>query len=188
MPEHSLYTIGYAAFFRIEDFLAALHGNDIGAVVDVRAQPEISSFAHYKGGHLKKVLAGEKIHYLSFAEEFGARTDDPALYSDGAVDFEKLADTPAFRTGCERIVRGLEKFNVCLMCAQRDPAVCHRAILITHKMAKLYPEITIRHIMPDGLLTQADIDEALKSRYALLGSSLDACYKVHGRSIAFRKN
>lgn len=184
-----LYTIGYSAFFQIEDFLACLRARGIGAVVDVRAFPNISSFDQYKGDNLKAILKENAIHYLSFAAEFGARPADDSLYTDNAADFTKISQSPQFQKGCERIRKGLENFNICLMCAEKDPAVCHRSILITHALEKIYPDMAIRHLLPGKILSQKDIDADLKKRYALFDGpgSLETCYRLHGKSIAWRK-
>lgn len=187
MALNALYTIGYSAYYNPEDFLEALKRNGITALVDVRAQPEIASFAHYKGQSLKAALNAAGIHYLSFAEEFGARPLSDEFYTDGVADFAKIAASPAFKKGCERIRAGLERFAICLMCAEKDPAACHRSILITHEIEKIYPEIAIKHILPDRLLAQKDIDDTLRERYKILPGSLDACYKMYGRSIGWRK-
>lgn len=185
--QHSLYTIGYSSFFNRDDFLACLKKNNIGALVDVRGQPEIASFDQYKGHNLKTFLKDNQIHYLSFAQEFGVRPTEDKYYTDNAVDFSKIAASEMFKNACQRIRNGLEKFNICLMCAEKDPAVCHRSILITHVLEKIYPDLKIGHILPDAILTQADIDADLKKRYALFDGSLEACYKLHGKSIAYRK-
>lgn len=187
MAAHTLFTIGYSAFFDPGQFLDCLKAHDINALVDVRAFPQIASFEHYKGENLRRALKENGIHYLSFAREFGARPDEDCYYTDDLVDFAKLAASEPFKEGCARIRTGLEKYNICLLCAEKDPVVCHRGILIGHNFEKAHPEIAIRHIMPDRALSQKDIDEELKKRYALLDGSLEACYKLHGRTIAYRR-
>lgn len=187
MTAHTLFTLGYSSFFDPEQFFDCLAQHDINALVDVRAFPQIASFEHYKGENLKCALKEKGIHYLSFAQEFGARPDEDHFYTHDTVDFTKLAASGAFLEGCARIRTGLEKYNICLLCAEKDPVVCHRAILIGHNFEKLYPEIDIRHILPERTIGQKDIDEELKKRYALLDGSLEACYKTHGRTIAYRR-
>lgn len=183
---HTLTTIGYSAFRNPDDFISALGKYYVGALVDVRGFPEMTSFEQFRGQNLARLLKDNGIHYLSFAEEFGVRPQSDEFYSDGIVDFEKIAAGAAFKSGCERIFKGLEKFNICLMCAEKDPAVCHRAIFLTHRLEKMKPGLHIVHILQEGAISQADIDAELTKRYALLGS-LDACYRLHGRAIAWRK-
>ena len=184
---HALYTIGYSGFPDSEDFVDVLKANAINALVDVRGFPNLASFEHYKGDNLRKALNANGIHYLSFASEFGVRPKEDRFYTDDMVDFGKIAASECFRSGCERIFKGLEKYTICLMCAEKNPAVCHRGVFLTHVLEKLKPGLDIRHILPDRIITQRDIDADLKKRYALLDSSLEICYKLHGRSIAWRR-
>jgi uncharacterized protein (DUF488 family) len=44
----------------------------------------------------------------------------------------------------------MKKFRVVLMCAERDPLECHRAILVARYLDK--DGVTIRHIHADGSL------------------------------------
>lgn len=187
MTLHPLYTLGYASFLDPEDFIACLLQNNIDAVVDVRGFPNQASFEHYKGDNLKKLLNANEIHYLSFANEFGVRPKEDKYYTDGIVDFSKIAASESFKSGCERIFKGLEKYSICLLCAERDPVVCHRGVFLGHVLEKMRPALEIRHILPDRIISQSDIDAELKKRYALLDGSLEICYKLHGRSIAWRR-
>lgn len=162
---HTLYTIGYCKFMP-DNFVRIMHEFDIKAVVDVRATPFSRAFPGYNGPVFKKFLQANSIYYLSFAEEFGGRPKDPGLYSEGKLDFEKFVAAESFIKGCERLKEGLEKFNVCLMCAQKDPIICHRAIIIAHQFRLLYPNVKIMHITPEGLESQENLDSRVlkKSR------------------------
>lgn len=63
----------------------------------------------------------------------GARLTDAALYSeDGYLDFERVRASGRFTRGISNIVTGLEKgYHVVLMCTEKDPFDCHRAILVS---------------------------------------------------------
>ncbi|MDE5833268.1 MAG: DUF488 domain-containing protein, partial [Desulfovibrio sp.] len=143
---YTLYTVGYAAFSQSE-FLKRLRDFSIGAVVDVRSEPTVSHFESYRFPAVKIFLNENGIYYLAFSRELGARPADPALYSGGKADFAKIAAWEPYRVALGRIRDGLEKFPVCLMCAQKDPLNCHRSILLTRSFASLYPEIGIVHII-----------------------------------------
>lgn len=185
---HTLYTVGYAAFFRPADLVACLRQYAAGAVVDVRAFPEMTSITQYRGANLAKNLREAGIHYLSFAREFGVRPQESVFYTDDAVDFGKIAASEIFKKGCDRLEHGLQQFNVCLLCAEKDPSVCHRAVLITHAFRKIHPGIAIRHITPDGLRTEADIEAEICKRFALFADSPEDCYAMQARQIAWRRD
>lgn len=155
-----LLTIGYSVYAP-EAFLAVLKEHDAGAVVDVRAWPCSTHFPRYNAPELQPWLKARGIYYLSFGEEFGARPRDPALFSQGRADFAKIAASAPFQEGCRRLRQGLEKFPVCLMCAQKDPANCHRSILITHRFRKANPDIPILHLQPERTETQQELDQRL---------------------------
>ncbi len=200
--KYQLFTIGYC-IYTLENFLLTLHSTGVNAIVDVRAAPEISHFKEYKITNIKPVLIGAGIHYLSFAREFGARPTDDTLYTAGQVDFGKLILTPQFREGCNRIKDGLDKgYKICLMCAQKDPLNCHRAVLLTHTLRKIFPDIGIAHIWPDHLESQEELDiralkEYRKKNHSRLlwekpavqaKTELDLAYDFLGKKIAYSKD
>lgn len=171
---NTLYTIGYCRYSP-ESFLDTMRKHDIGAVVDVRANPYSRTFPFYNRENINNYLRTNSIYYLSFAEEFGGRPKDPDLYINGKPDPEKFAASENFKHGVKRLAEGLDKFNVCLMCAQKDPIICHRAILIGHQFRLLYPDARIIHITPEKLETQAELDRRVLARFhkgqaQLLGS------------------
>jgi uncharacterized protein (DUF488 family) len=55
-----------------------------------------------------------------------------------------------FQEGLERVRKGAARFNLALMCTEKDPIQCHRTILVCrHLRAK---DTTIKHILEDGEL------------------------------------
>lgn len=134
----------------------------MGAVVDVRSDPATSHFESYRYPALKNFLIENNIFYLAMSQELGARPRDRALYTGGKADFKKIAASRDFLTACGRIRNGLEKFPICLLCAQKDPLNCHRSVLITHNFAALYPEIPIFHILnPEETASEQELDARL---------------------------
>lgn len=168
---HTLYTIGYCKFTP-EHFVQIMNEFAIKAVVDVRATPFSRAFPAYNEPVFKKFLQDNSIYYLSFAEEFGGRPKDPGLYEQGKLNFEKLINSERFIKGCERLKEGLEKFNVCLMCAQKDPIICHRAIIIAHQFRLKYPDVKIMHITPEGLESQENLDSRVLKKSKISQSPL----------------
>ena len=45
--------------------------------------------------------------------------------------------------------------TTCILCAEKDPASCHRHHLIARYLLEQYPEVTIWHILGDGSLVDA---------------------------------
>lgn len=144
---NELYTIGYSPHIH-ESFLCILKKHKITAVADVRSSP----YSQYKPEFNKELLAEflnkNGIAYVFLGEFCGARVEDPSCYVNGKVDYTLVAESPKFKKGLKRIINGMEKYRIALMCAEKDPITCHRTILICRNLAA--KKIDIKHIMSDG--------------------------------------
>ena len=177
MSPFSLYTIGYSGF-SIEDFIAILKKNSIGAIVDVRSSPYSSRFEEYNITNIKPSLNDSNIFYLFFGDELGARPKDRSLYTNNVADFIKMAKSTAFIDGCKRVREGLDKFSIGMMCAEKDPATCHRTILVTNAFRNTYPEINIFHIHPSSKIeSQEKLDRRIMAMYGLEQEHLFKTYE-----------
>jgi uncharacterized protein (DUF488 family) len=109
---------------------------------------------------LKAALQRAGIRYVFLGRELGARPDDESCYVDGKALYERIAATDAFTKGIERVISGSHKFDVALMCAEKDPLTCHRAVLVCQHLKLYYPDIS--HIWHDGELeTHQHLEERL---------------------------
>ncbi len=167
MSAFDLFTIGYSGFV-IEDFIIALKKKSIGALVDIRSSPYSSYFKDYDTANLKCLLNKNMIYYLFLGNELGARPKDHSLYTNRVADFSKMAKSESFIDGCTRVREGLNKFSICLMCAEKDPATCHRAILVANNFRNMYPEINIFHIHSASKIEpQKELDRRIMAMYKL---------------------
>src|SRR5690242_16269876 len=126
----TLYTVGHSNR-TLEEFLSAIKSHGITAVADVRSQPYSRMHPHFDREALAASLKPEGIAYVFLGKELGARTPDAACYIEGKVQFDRLARTPAFQEGLERVRQGMEPYRVALLCAEREPLACHRTILVS---------------------------------------------------------
>lgn len=143
-----IYTIGYASH-TWESFCEVLRKYGITAVADVRSAPYSKFKPEFSYKSLEVALARIDVAYVFLGEQCGARPKDPLYYVDGAVSFEKLAPSPEFQEGLNRLVEGAKKFRVVLLCAEKDPITCHRTILIARHLHHDLGQ-TVRHILDDG--------------------------------------
>ncbi len=167
-PNPKLYTIGYATK-PIAVFIAQLKQYDIQAVADVRSVPYSKVFYDYHQEAIASTLRQHHIHYVYVGEELGPRSKDPAHYNDDQqVQFDRLMQADLFLSGIQRIQKGLDKpLNIALMCAEKDPATCHRSLLIGYYLQQHQPQIGLEHILHNGELeSQCD----LKKRVSQLHS------------------
>ena len=115
----TVFTIGHSTHSQ-ERFIELLEIHRITAVCDVRSTPYSQRNPQFNEGDLEKALSGRGIIYRFLGKELGARSNDPACYEFGKVQYEKLAQTEAFQRGLNRVLSGLkENFRVVLMCAGR---------------------------------------------------------------------
>ena len=70
------------------------------------------------------------MEYVFLGDLLGARPSDSGCYTDNHVNFHKLAQADFFQDGLERLKQGMNKFRIALMCAEKDPVMCHRTILV----------------------------------------------------------
>ena len=153
-----IFTIGYAGFLDISDFIDALKEYGIQIVIDVRSSPYSSYFEAYDKENLRRILKENGILYYNFARQFGARQEDSSFYKNGRLDFEIFAKSKQFLDGVHQV----EKSNavITFMCAEKDPSECHRAILVARAFSDRGYMIT--HIKPNGeTMTQEDVEAEL---------------------------
>lgn len=161
----TLYTIGYSGF-SLPDFLALLKQRDISLVVDVRSQPHSRYYSDYDKQALSCTLKGEGLYYRNYDREFGARQTDPRYASPGGyLDFERFAQSPQFLEGLDKLERSMAQgYRFALMCAEKDPVRCHRAILVARAFFQAGYEVV--HLMPEGRsCTQAELESRLVDQY-----------------------
>ncbi|MFL6937097.1 MAG: DUF488 family protein [Xanthobacteraceae bacterium] len=185
-----LFTIGHSNH-PIDRFLALLNGAGVTAIVDVRSQPSSRRYPWFSAGRLREALAGENISYVPMGDALGGRPRDPGLYRDGVADYEAMARTPEFEAGIDRVTAGLQRFRLCLMCAEREPLECHRCLLVAPALAAR--GLALGHILADGsIVPQATIEERLlelagrDDLFSDPAARLAEAYRRRARTVAFR--
>ncbi|QOV24603.1 DUF488 domain-containing protein [Anabaenopsis elenkinii CCIBt3563] len=148
-----MFTIGHSNH-SIENFIALLQQHGITAVADVRSSPYSRRFPHFNQAALQKSLASVDIAYVSLGDNLGARPDEPSCYVDGMAPYDLISATKGFATGLNRLIQGAKQYQITLMCAEQDPIVCHRAILVCPHLKKT--DLQINHIHKNGDLESHD--------------------------------
>lgn len=142
-----VYSVGHSTL-PLTDFVGILAHNEITVLADVRSSPYSRFNPQFNRETLKDELKNRGILYVFLGKELGARSDDPTCYSDGQVQFDRLAETELFESGIERIQKGASDYKIALMCAEREPLECHRTILVARELEK--NGVEIRHILSSG--------------------------------------
>jgi uncharacterized protein (DUF488 family) len=146
-----LFTIGHSNH-PIGAFLDLLKAHRIGVVADVRSSPYSRFAPHFNRETLRKTLKEAGVKYVFLGDELGARRSEERCYVDGQAKYERIAELSIFQEGLYRLLRGVEKYRVAVMCSEGDPITCHRTILVCRELEKSHPELRIAHILRDGTL------------------------------------
>lgn len=171
MTSGLIYTIGHSTH-GIEDFLALLGQHSIDVVADVRSMPYSRYTPQFNREAMRQTLSESGIAYVFMGQEFGARSNDPACYENGRVQYDSLAVTADFQSGVARIKDGVDKgHRIALMCAEKDPLECHRTILVANRLEAA--EMRVTHILANGSLeTQKEATDRLISKLKLRNDDL----------------
>jgi uncharacterized protein (DUF488 family) len=160
-----LYTIGHSNH-PIDKFIRRLAGLRVVQLVDVRSTPYSRFHPQYNKNALQQVLLAHSIEYIWAGESLGGRPKDPSCYKHQAIPSKNALDLHEvsypevmqrrwFIQGIQDLLELADQQSTCILCAEKDPALCHRHHLIARYLEKEYPEVTIWHILGDGSLIDA---------------------------------
>ena len=150
----TIYTIGHSNL-SIDRFLELLDDHGIRLIVDVRSAPYSRFAPHFNRADLEHALSLHQIEYRYAGDFLGGRPADPELYREGtipnerhdflqAVNYEKVAQTPAFRRGLDRLIELAESSTVAVLCSEENPRECHRHFLIEQNLEESATMLHIR--------------------------------------------
>jgi uncharacterized protein (DUF488 family) len=159
-----LLTIGHSNH-SIEAFILLLEQHGITAVADVRSHPFSRYLPHFNKSEITASLSAVGIQYVFLGKELGARPEDLSCYdTSGKALYDRIAATPLFAAGIQRLLKGAANYKISLMCAEKDPITCHRTILVCHKLKEF--NLPINHILSDGNLeSHQDVEARLLSKF-----------------------
>jgi uncharacterized protein (DUF488 family) len=149
-----IYSIGHSNK-SFESFFDLLKEHEIEVVADVRSAPYTRFAVHFNKEPLKIALESAGLKYVFLGQQIGGKPKDPELYDeDGYVRYDVIAATETFQFGIERLLTGVEKYRVALMCGEENPSGCHRRHLIAPALKA--HGIDVLHIRSDGTLQTED--------------------------------
>ena len=194
MTRPTIFTIGHSTH-SIEEFVALLRRHDITAVADVRSQP-YGRLDHFNRENLSATLKAAGIEYVFLGEQLGARRPERECYEEGIALYERIVKLPAFQEGLLRLRRGAEKYRLAVMCAEKEPLSCHRAILIARCLKD--SGFQVLHVLADGALEDHELAERRLVRELDLAPTLfephltqrdliENAYAQRGREIAYHE-
>lgn len=162
---NTVYSIGYSGFSR-QELILTLQKYGVSLLVDVRSSPFSNYYQDYNKDVLESALKASGIFYRNYADEFGARQENKIYYcKDGYLDFDVFSRSEPFLRGVDKLCKSMEKnYKFALMCAEKDPIHCHRAILVARAFYERGYHVI--HLLPDGqTTTQEEIGRRLVEKY-----------------------
>jgi uncharacterized protein (DUF488 family) len=187
-----LLTLGHSNH-PIERFITLLKDAGATAVADVRSSPFSRFSPQYSRDTLHSALTEAGLAYTFLGKEFGARSSDPACYSNGKVQYSKLAQSVPFKDGIGRVSNGLKRYRIAFICAEKDPIECHRALLVARAFSDLGKSVA--HIHSDGTLeSQSDLESRLLKLWKLPEGDMfqskeifvEEAYSLQGDRVAYQ--
>jgi uncharacterized protein (DUF488 family) len=148
MPQARLkiFTIGYEAT-TVTDFLAALRQAGVTRVIDVRALP-LSRRPGFSKSPLRAALAKDGIDYVHL-KALGTPADGRSAARAGRQDdLERIyagqLELPEAIVQAEQMRELAAERPSALLCYERDPAACHRSLLL-NAVAR---DAEVKHLFP----------------------------------------
>lgn len=155
----ALYTVGHSTH-GADYFCALLLRRGVTVLCDVRSHPASARNPQFNRDALEEILRDCGVRYLYLGGSLGGRGGTGDYDSRGVVDYRKLRRNARFAGGCRQVRELLaEKETPALMCSEKDPLTCHRALLIAPALRE---DAEIWHILANGeLQSHADLEKQL---------------------------
>lgn len=142
----ALFTIGHSNH-PTKRFLALLSVHGIELVCDVRSMPYSRFNPQFNREPLEVALEAQGIAYLFLGDTLGGKPREGDYPPDEEARFALIAGSDRFRVGLARLLEEIGHRRTAVMCAEKDPAHCHRGLLICPNIPT---GISIHHILADG--------------------------------------
>lgn len=141
-----LYTVGYEGR-SLDDLLAALVAANVGRLVDVRELP-LSRRKGFSKTALSQSLATAGIEYVHMRALGNPKPNRERYWSgateEGARIYRERIDGEA-RPALLHLADSLDGEASCLLCFERDHAVCHRDVIVD-ALRGLMPDLSVKHL------------------------------------------
>lgn len=189
MESSYLFSIGHGNK-SIAEFIAELAQFDIQYLIDIRSKPYSKFYPWFNHYELKHAISEtHQITYAYMGDVLGGLPkEDCGCYTDGKVDYSKLAQMDFFQKGLQRLVNAHQQgYKTCIMCSESDPCMCHRTKLIGEELRKF--GITLQHIYrtKDGRVTLISQAQAMANVLNNDGRKTDLFHQNEEINLTSRK-
>lgn len=145
----TIYTIGHSNI-TVDDFIRLLHKAGIEALVDVRSSPHSKYASQFNKEGLMNAVTANGIKYIFMGDLLGGRPKDESCYINGNPAYDLIRQKDFYKTGINRLLKGIAQYRIAIMCSEEDPMKCHRRNLIGADINKM--DINVLHIRSNGVI------------------------------------
>jgi uncharacterized protein (DUF488 family) len=155
----TLYSIGHGDR-PLHELIAMLRAAAVTTLVDVRAQPRSLRHPQYDEASLRAACEALGMVYHWAGRQLGGhrpgRSDSRhvALKDAGLRGYADYMDSAEFRKGAAALVKLASGACAAILCAERDPARCHRSLIADYLTLQglrvvhlLAPETSCEHLL-----------------------------------------
>jgi uncharacterized protein (DUF488 family) len=121
-----------------EDLLECLRSFDILVVADVRSYPSSRRHPRFDRDEMERAISAAGLVYRWLGRELGGYRPE---------GYEAYMRTAPFRDGIERLSALARRDPTVFLCAERDPAGCHRRFIALELVARGF---AVEHIVEPG--------------------------------------
>ena len=150
----TFWTIGHSnADLDMLFHLLAAQGVD--TLVDVRSVPHSRFVPQANREVLESVSARHGIGYCFQGADLGGRPRNHDLFlPNGKPDYDRMQNEDTYHRGITLVQDLAMDHRVCLLCSKKDPAACHRTLLIARTLTDMGHRVL--HIRHDGTTENQD--------------------------------
>jgi uncharacterized protein (DUF488 family) len=160
-----IFTVGHSNY-EPDKFIRILKNHSIEMLIDVRSAPYSKYCPQFNKDVIEQILINNGLKYLFLGSELGARPKDENCYLSGKVSFEKLKDSEPFKKGILSVLEQSSDYKLALMCSEKEPINCHRAILISRVLEQ--QGHTVKHIIDENeLLDHKELEAQLLRKFKI---------------------
>jgi uncharacterized protein (DUF488 family) len=144
----TIYTVGHNCL-NFMQFITLIQANNITHIVDIRSIP-YSKYAPWSDkSRLPELLRPFKINYTYLGHKLGGKKQPFTQ----AIKQQSVTQQDIYDQGIQILLQLSMRGNLTLLCAEGDPAKCHRQHIIAQTL--LDSGTKVLHILKDGAIKEA---------------------------------
>lgn len=156
----TIYTVGHSnlSFMR---FLSLIQAYDITHIIDIRSIPYSRHAPWSNKSRQSELLRPFRIRYTYLGHKLGGKKQKiEDISKQQGVTPEEI-----YKKGIQILLQLSQRRNLVLLCAESDPANCHRQNIVAQTLLDM--DVSVMHILKDGSLIEAWRDEVPVDQPAL---------------------